>query len=104
MLCYAVIGYDSSGKEIGWKGVENIDIFGKDHDDDGGSGDDHDYYFLSAQWLSTHTHDQTYLTSPSLFISLLQASRRLPMCRPAPATGTSALRGGLRDIPTIEQV
>ena len=52
-----MIGYDSSGKEIGWKGVENIDIFGKDHhdyddgddDDDGGSGDDHDYYFLSAQ-------------------------------------------------------
>jgi len=44
-----MIGYDSSGKEIGWKGVENIDIFGKDHDDfdvgddDDGSGDDHDY-------------------------------------------------------------
>ena len=57
MLYYAMVGYDSSGKEIGWKGVENIDIFGKDHhdyddgddDDDGGSGDDHDYYFLSAQ-------------------------------------------------------
>ena len=27
ILFYA--GYDSSGKEIGWKGVENIDIFGK---------------------------------------------------------------------------
>jgi len=62
MVCYAMIGYDSSGKEIGWKGVENIDIFGKDHDnfdvgdDDDGSGNYHDYYFLSAQWLSTHTH------------------------------------------------
>jgi len=65
MLCYAMIGYDSSGKEIGWKGVENIDIFGKDYDgydvgdddDDDGSGDDHDYYFfIRAVVVNTHTH------------------------------------------------